>query len=176
MSSKRKICVAQFGAPHGVKGHLRLMSFCEPAGNVLGYQPLENQDGKPFSFTVIKMASSKGKPHFVVSVDGITSPEQAKMLTNMQLFADRDALDLVEEEGTFYNADLVGLTVLDPAGKTVGTVKEMHDFGAGSIVEVALPSGKTDMISFADQIESVDLDQGTMTLAEIEIVEVKDEQ
>ena len=40
----------------------------------------------------------------------------------------------------FYHADLVGLTAQKQNGETVGTVKAIHNFGAGDLVEIE-PAG-----------------------------------
>ncbi len=39
----------------------------------------------------------------------------------------------------YYYTDLIGLTVLDTGGTTLGTVKDVMDHGAGDLLEVIVP-------------------------------------
>ena len=41
----QKICVARIGAPHGVRGEVRLWTFTEDPLAVLHYGPLTTRDG-----------------------------------------------------------------------------------------------------------------------------------
>jgi 16S rRNA processing protein RimM len=54
----------------------------------------------------------------------------------LELFAPRSALPEAGDE-EFYLADLVGLTVLDEGGKSLGTVAAVHDYGGGTSLEIA---------------------------------------
>ncbi len=51
-------------------------------------------------------------------------------------------------EGEFYVDDLIGLAALDTAGGVLGTVVAVENFGAGDIIEIARPDGKTFMVPF----------------------------
>ncbi len=42
----------------------------------------------------------------------------------------------LEEADEFYHADLIGLAVVDRAGRKLGTVVAIHNFGAGDLIEV----------------------------------------
>ena len=48
----------------------------------------------------------------------------------------RDALPEPEDEDEFYFSDLIGLDVKTTEGRRVGTVKAIHDFGAGNMIEI----------------------------------------
>ena len=41
-----RVCVAQIGAAHGVRGEVRLKAFTQDPLNVAEYGPLEAEDGK----------------------------------------------------------------------------------------------------------------------------------
>ena len=45
----------------------------------------------------------------------------------------------------YYYTDLIGLTVVDTGGATLGTVKNVMDHGAGDLLEVIMP-GQSDTI------------------------------
>ena len=40
-----RICLGQIGAPHGVRGEVRLRSFTANPDAITGYGPLETEDG-----------------------------------------------------------------------------------------------------------------------------------
>ena len=52
------------------------------------------------------------------------------------------------EAGEFYHADLIGLTAQRQNGETVGTVKAIHNFGAGDLLEIEPADGATIMLPF----------------------------
>ncbi len=54
---------------------------------------------------------------------------------NTRLHVDRDRLPPPAED-EFYLADLVGLTALGPDGAELGQVGAVHDYGAGTSLEI----------------------------------------
>src|SRR2546425_1268058 len=58
----KRICVAQIGAPHGVRGEVRLFAYTEDPLAVTQYGPLESEDGsRAFEITSARPA----KDHLV---------------------------------------------------------------------------------------------------------------
>ena len=54
-----RVCVAQIGAAHGVRGEVRLWSFTEDPMAVTGYGALESEDGsRRFAIEAIRPAKS----------------------------------------------------------------------------------------------------------------------
>ncbi|MEP9352969.1 ribosome maturation factor RimM [Xanthobacter sp. KR7-65] len=163
-----RVLVARIGAPHGVKGEVRLFVFTEDPGAIQDYDPLTDASGRRrFRITHLRPA----KDHFVARLDGIGDRTAAEALTNVDLFVSRDALPAPEDEETFYHADLIGLAVEDEAGGRIGTVTALHDFGAGDILEYAptLPGVKTKtlMVPFTrDAVPVVEVAAGRVVIAE----------
>ena len=63
----------------------------------------------------------------------------------------RDRLPPVEDDDTFYHADLIGLAAVTPDGAPLGTVTAVHNFGAGDIIEIATADGGEPlMVPFTD--------------------------
>ena len=63
-----RICVAQFGAPHGVRGEVRLRSFTEDPMAIAAYGPLESEDGaRRFTIEALRPA----KDHLVARLAGV---------------------------------------------------------------------------------------------------------
>ena len=68
-------------------------------------------------------------------------------MPELGFFVDRAALPPPDED-EFYHADLIGLRAELPDGSVLGAVTAMHNFGAGDIVELLLPSGKRPLLPF----------------------------
>lgn len=140
-----RILIARIGAPHGVKGEVRLFPFGEDP-LALKHYALTDESGKR-RFKVLSLRPAKD--HFVARIDGIPDRTAAEALTNTDLFVPRDALPPAEDEDTFYHADLMGLRVENEAGVILGKVLAMHDFGAGDVLEYApADGGKTLLLPF----------------------------
>jgi 16S rRNA processing protein RimM len=151
-----RICVAQIGAAHGVRGEVRLRSFTEDPAAFNSYGPLESEDGtRRFEIEALRPA----KDHFVARIAGVADRSAAEKLTNIRLYVPRDRLPPVEDDDTFYQSDLIGLAAVTPDGATLGTVKAVMNFGAGDIVEI-LPAdgGASLMVPFTvEAVPTVDL-------------------
>ena len=84
-----RICVAQFGAPHGIRGEVRLRSFTQDPMAITAYGPLESEDGtRRFEIEALRPA----KDHFVARLAGVPDRDAAKKLTNIKLYVSRDKL------------------------------------------------------------------------------------
>lgn len=156
-----QICVARIGAPHGVRGQVRLWTFTEDPYAVLDYGPLATKDGKR-TIEVDNVREAKG--HLVATLKGVTDRDAAARLNGVELFVARDALPDTED-GEYYHADLIGLAAVNAAGEAIGRVVAMHDFGAGDIIEIAPPSGPTLLLPFTDAVvPTVDIAAGKVII------------
>ena len=72
---------------------------------------------------------------FTMRSPEIKTREQAMSLKGTQLFVPRDVFPDPEED-EFYFSDLIGLDVKSTDGKRIGTIAAVHDFGAGTMLEI----------------------------------------
>jgi 16S rRNA processing protein RimM len=79
---------------------------------------------------------------------GVASREAAEALTGTGLYVPRGALPPVEDEDEFLQADLVGCTVAGPAGETLGTVAAIANYGAGDLLDIRTPDGRSVLLPF----------------------------
>ena len=158
-----RVCVARIGAAHGVRGEVKLWSFTEDPEAIAGYGPLETEDGtRRFEIESLRAA----KDHLVARLKGVDSRNAAEALRNVDLYVPRERLPAIDEDDTFYVADLVGLTAVTPEGDTLGTVTAVHNFGAGDIVEIKPAGGAPLMLSFTDaNVPEVDVKAGRIVVA-----------
>ena len=154
----RLVVVAAVAGAFGTRGEVRLKSFTAEPEAVARYGPLEAPDGRRFEVTLERPV----KGGFAARLSGVSTRNEAEALRGARLSVPRERLpDLPDEE--FYHADLVGLPVHDPGGAEIGRVRAVLDFGAGDILEIALPGGATAMLPFTrEAVPTVDLAAGRL--------------
>jgi 16S rRNA processing protein RimM len=147
---EERICVARIGAAHGVRGEVKLWSFTQEPGAVADFGSLESEDGaRQFTIEALRPA----KDHFVARLAGIDTRAAAEALRNLDLYVPRERLPAIAEADTFYHADLIGLDAVTAEGNVLGTVKALHNFGAGDIIEIApAGGGETLMLPFTEEL------------------------
>ncbi|GGE30085.1 ribosome maturation factor RimM [Agaricicola taiwanensis] len=158
------VLVAVIGAPHGVRGEVRVKPFTEDAEALKRYGPLGLEDGRTLKVKSLRVQ----KDMAVVRFDGIDTREAAAALTNARLFVPRECLPEPDDDETFLHADLIGLRVEKEDGSTVGEIVAVPNFGAGDLLEVR-PSagGKTIYLPFTLAfVPTVDLAGGKVVVTE----------
>ena len=168
-----RVCVAQIGAPHGVRGEVRLWTFTADPMAVTRYAPLQTEDGKQ-AFEIEAVRPAKG--HLVARLRGIDTREAAERLTNIKLFVPRERLPEIEAD-EFYHADLVGLAAVTPDGAALGTVTAVHNFGAGDVIEIVpAGSGGPVMLPFtATTVPKVDIAAKQIVVVPLAEIEAREE-
>jgi 16S rRNA processing protein RimM len=149
---KDRVCVARIGAAHGTRGEVKLWPFTAAPAAVGDYGPLETADrSRSFEIEALRPA----KDFFVARLKGVTDRTTAERLRNTDLYVSRTRLPAPDPD-EFYHADLIGLYAEDTAGKALGTVVAVHNFGAGDLLEIALAGGgETVMLPFTAAIVPV---------------------
>ena len=142
--SEKPVQMAVIGAPHGIKGEVRVKTFTGDPLALGDYGPLRSADGRVFTVAAIRPA----KNVVVARFKEITTREAAEASTGTELFIDRAALPDDLDDDEFYFADLIGLAVRDETGAVIGKVATIQNFGGGDIVEIALAGRRTVMIPF----------------------------
>ena len=130
--------MGRFGAPHGVRGELRLQSFTGDPLAIADYGPLTDKSGKK-TFTLLNLRP-QGKDMLVVRLKDVDDRDGAQALNGVELYLARDKLPAPDPE-EFYLADLEGLRAETATGEPIGRVVALRNFGAGDILEIAPASG-----------------------------------
>lgn len=150
-----KICIAKFGAAHGVRGEIRLWPFTDDPLAVASYGPLETHDGR----RRFEIASARAaKDHLVARIKGVDTRDAAEKLNGLELYVDRERLPATDDD-EFYHADLIGLAAVTEQHEPLGRIVAMHNFGAGDIIEIAFDKGgETKLLPFTNAVvPTVDL-------------------
>ncbi|MDV7142525.1 ribosome maturation factor RimM [Tropicimonas sp. TH_r6] len=137
-----RVCVGAIAGAFGVKGEVRLKSFCAIPEDIASYGDLFSEDGSRAFAVKITRPVTNG---LAVRLTGISTKEQADALKGVRLMAERARMpELPEDE--FYHADLIGLEVRDTGGTLLGSVRAVQEFGAGDMLEIHGPGLKTTVL------------------------------
>lgn len=110
-------------------------SYTAEPSDLASYGVLDDDQGRRFRLKwktagvaeVFQIVEGKRMP--------LTTRESAQALVNTRLYVPRDKLPPAGEE-EFYLADLMGLEAVDPDGLVLGRVDTVHDYGAGTSLEI----------------------------------------
>ena len=161
LATADRVCVAQIGGAHGVRGEVRLKPFTQDPAAIAQYGQLTSEDGRRFEMT----AARASKDALVVRFKGVDDRDAAEALRLVKLYVPRERLgDAGEDE--FFHADLVGLAAVVLDGGPLGTVVAVQNFGAGDLLEVApADGGPSVLLPFTKAaVPTIDIASGTVTL------------
>lgn len=137
-----RVCVGAITGAFGVRGEVRLKSFCAEAADIAAYGPLTTEDrGRSFEIRLTRPVTSG----FAAQLSGVTSKEAADALRGTRLFAPRAALPALADD-EFYHADLIGLDALDTGGVALGKIAAVLNHGAGDLLELRGPGLKSPLL------------------------------
>lgn len=156
----RRIRVATLGAPHGIKGLLRVFPVSDRADLFdVARTFYTGADGEGALSLRLARADGKG---FLVEVEGIRDRTAAQSLTGTQLWLERAAFP-EPAPGEYYHVDLIGLRAVDGQGRAVGTVVGVENFGAGDLLDIKPEAGESFYLPFTNaNVPDIDLNAGTM--------------
>jgi 16S rRNA processing protein RimM len=166
------ILMGVVGRPHGVRGLVHVQSYTAAPADLDRYNPLVDELGRAWNLAwrgegVAELRDAAGRP--------VTGRPEAEKLTNMRLFVTRDRLPAVAED-EFYLADLVGLTARRVDGTPFGRVGAVHDYGAGTFLDIAQAGAANMLVPFTRAaVPHVDLAAGCVTIAPPEELELRED-
>ena len=152
----KRIALAAVAGAHGVRGEVKLKLFGGGIDSLSG-QPSLTVGGAPLKLKDVRAGNKTAIARF----DGVSTREAAEALRGSLVEIDRDFLPPLAE-GEYYHTDLIGLPCVDGDGQAIGTVAAIEDYGAGELLDIALPDGKRSLIPFRDGI--ADLVDGKIIL------------
>lgn len=130
-----RVLLGAIGRPHGVAGLVHITSYTAPPAALAGYGLLEDEGGNRYRLEWVGEGIAR-----LFAIEGaaerpIADRGAAGRLANRRLYVPRAALpDAGRDE--FYLADLIGLAAFDTSGAALGTVAQVHDYGAGASLEI----------------------------------------
>ena len=164
------VCIGAVAGAHGVRGNVRIKPFTDAPEDVAAYGPVTDAGGaRSFDLTLIGEAGGA----VIARLSGIEDRDAAEALKGLRLHVPRERLPAPAEE-EFYHADLIGLRVVDSQGRAAGSVHALHDFGAGDLIELRLPSRRLVLLPFTrTAVPKIDLAAGEVTVDAAHLAEAE---
>lgn len=156
------ICVGAIAGSYGVRGELRVKSYCAVPEDIEGYTPLWSEDrSQQFALAILRPI----KNGFAARIAEVTTKEEADALRGTALFVERERMPSLPDD-EFYHADLIGLSVYDTGGVLLGTVKTVQNHGADDLLELQFVStSATTFLPFTKTaVPTVDLASGRIVV------------
>jgi len=145
---------------HGLKGEVKVFPTTDNKERFLDLDKvfIQDKDGNLIPETVEHCKFFK---QFVfVKFEGIDDINDVEKYRRCPVMVTReDAVPLEEDE--YYIADLIGMTLVDDTGVTIGTLLNVIETGANDVYEVRTEDGGTILLpAIKDCILDVDLEEG----------------
>ncbi len=141
MNDDNKILVGKIVAPQGVRGEVRVQTYTENPMDLKGMQIISNRFASA-DFQFVRRLNPTSEV-IVARVHGFNDRTAVEALRGTELYVERGALPAINSDGEYYQADLIGFTVIR-GDRVLGVLDGFQNFGAGDIME--LDNG--DMVSF----------------------------
>ncbi len=149
---------------HGLKGEVKIVPWSDDNDFICEFDTIYcGKDKKVFKIENARVH----KNTVLVKLVGIDTPEAANLLRNNIVYIDRNEVEL--EEGCFFIADLIGLTVKNiDTGEEIGKVTDIFQTGANDVYEVK-NNGKAYYIpGIPDVIIETDIEKGVIAVRPLE--------
>ena len=156
---QKNLEVGQIVNTFGIKGFVKVNPFVD---DILRFNDLKkvyikrNKNLREIEIEEVKYH----KNMVLIKFKGIDKVEDAEPLKNSYLEVDREnAIDL--EEGTYFVADLLGLSVITDEGETLGKLEDIFNTGSNDIYVVKSEDGKQLLLpAIKEVIKEINLNQG----------------
>ena len=134
MEQQRIEVVGKLGSTYGIRGWLRIYSSTEQAESIFDYQPWILKIKGEWQPT--ELENWRHHNHeIIVKLKGVDDREAAQTLANVEIGVDLSVFPELEE-GDYYWHDLIGCSVVNLEGYTMGTVTEMMETGSNDVLVV----------------------------------------
>jgi len=164
------LAVGHCNKPHGIKGEVYVWSLTDHpesafAPGVLLY-PGSGDTGEPDpDRPPLRVEAARPfRKGFLLRFGGVDSRDRAERLRSLYLLRAVADLEPAADDELFYH-ELLGLEVVTPEGRSVGTVREVYELSPADLLDVRDAAGRSTMIPFVlDYIVEVDLDARRLVL------------
>jgi 16S rRNA processing protein RimM len=147
-------------APFGVKGALKIEPFGAESGNLCKYSAW--WVGEPGKLGEVTVAECRAHGACLVArFEGCNDRDQAGAYRGAEIALRREDLPKPAEH-EFYQADLIGLEVVNGQGERLGRVAGFFNAGAHEVMRVEYAGGERLVPVAGEVIRKVDLDAGTV--------------
>jgi len=164
-----RLRVARVGKPHGVRGEVTVQLFTDDpgqrlaAGAVLLREP--GKDTADRSTRTLTVSTQRWNKNIcLLSFDEIRDRTAAESLRGSVLFVE-PAAEPVDDADEWYSHELEGLRCLNPAGETLGTVRELITGPVQDLLAVVTAEDEEVLVPFVQElVPEVDVEAGVIRL------------
>lgn len=160
MPRKPFLEAGQIVGTHGVRGEVRVQSWCDSPEIFASLKTLywDAAGTQP-----VRVKSRVHKNLALAKLEGVDTVQDASVLRGRILYLNRRDLDLGDR---YFIQDLVGLSVVDTDSGTVyGELTDVSNTGANDIYHMRTPDGREILIPvIPDIIRRVDIDGGRIAI------------
>ncbi|MET1004668.1 MAG: ribosome maturation factor RimM [Propionibacteriaceae bacterium] len=165
MSETVEVVVGVIGRPHGLRGEVAIdLRTDEPERRFAPGQHVRAEEGRKV-FTVTSARDHSGR--LLVTFAELPDRTAVEAVRGTRLVVDVVPDEVPEEDGAFYDRQLVDLRVLDAAGADVGVVTAVLHLPAQDTLEIRTDSGVRLVPFVLDLVPTVDLVGGFVQLADV---------
>ncbi len=155
--SKELIDVAQVTNTHGLRGEVKIMPRTDYPEFFEEISGVYLEDSSYLKITGIKYQ----KNMVILKFKGINSVEEAEMLRNKILYAQKSIFDDLPD-GTYLIADIIGLEVLED-DISYGKITDVFSTGSNDVYVVDKPGHKQLLVpALKNVIEEININEGYM--------------
>ncbi|MGH6870765.1 MAG: ribosome maturation factor RimM [Rhizomicrobium sp.] len=167
----RDVLLGVVVAAQGLKGAVKVKTFTARPDALGDYGPLHDGAGRVLTVSAARAARAN---EAIVQFREVTDRDAADALKSAELFVARAQLPAAEAN-EFYHADLIGLAAEDTEGRAIGTVRALHNFGAGNVIEILRGDGDEVFLPFTREVaREIDIAGGRIVIAAPEEIEARE--
>lgn len=171
MPSSELVTIGKIDRPFGVHGAVKVRSLSDRPGRFeqLGTVRVTGQGGGATDRTVrhVRRAGS----FYIVEFEGVSTPEEAGLLRGALLQVPREVPSA--DSHTWYECDLIGMTVADERGHELGSLESIWELPAHPVLVVKQGGREVLIPAVKEFVTDVDTAQGRITVRGVEgLVEV----
>ena len=158
--NKQFLEIGKITSIFGIKGEVKVQPWCDSPEMLCEFDTLYWKSGTPVEIEYSRVQKNMA----VLKIKGINDADSAQKLRNHVLYMNRDDVEL--EEGSYFIADLIGLTVSDSAtGEVYGTLSDVTETGANDVYHITSESGRLLLIpAIPEVIDEIDLENSIMKI------------
>ena len=156
------VVMGQLGTPFGVKGWVRIFADTEYPDSLLDYPVWYLETATGWQAFEIEAAEMHAKG-LVAKLAGIDDRDLIASMRNRKIAVPRSELPQTED-GEYYWSDLIGLSVVNLAGESLGKVTQLLETGANDVL-VLRDVDTERLLPFVDAVvKSVDIPAALITV------------
>lgn len=143
------VLVGKLGAPNGVQGALRFLSYTDPVDQFLSYPCYLRES----AVVLVPLTIIKSRKHFdrwIVWLDQVLDRSEAALYTGKEVYTFSSSLSELAS-GEYYWRDLIGMQAINLQEEVLGTVSELMETGANDVL-VLSGAGKRILLPYVPSV------------------------